>query len=380
MSRTFLRKRPGFTLIELLVVIAIIAVLMGMILPAVQKVREAANRTKCANNLRQMGLATLQVTDGQKRMPPVFNYFDSNPANQQPAYAGHWGTTFIHLLNYLDEGNLFDLAQINGGTPAGDPDFAVTPVLQGAASAKVTIYLCPSDNTTGTGTNTDPVSGTQQWGLTSYAPNFLAFGAPSLIASIPTVTPLQALAAFNGANKYPDSMPDGTSKTILFTEKQAYGCFTSYTAPQAYNVSGGNLWGYMPYLPATTATTPPTYYNYGPVVGFWPDQTVNAYGNVTFGSGPAASTLHFNPYLYQAKPQDGRCDAFLPQGPHAGGLINVCMADGHVTGVQLEGTPLGATPNLLVYSNTWKSALTGAKRTIGPFQGIPDIVGADWPD
>ncbi len=175
--------RRAFTLIELLVVIAIIAVLVGLTVPAVQKVRAVANKIKSQNNLRNLCLAAVHAAEQRKRLPPV----DPDPA-APPAwaawgatvlYGGQRGTTFTHLLPFIEEDSIYQ-------------DVVQNPA---ACTFKVPTFVSPVDASGVSGQVNTPVG---VLGACSYAFNYAAGG---LIL--------------------PDGFPDGTSKTILFTEKVA---------------------------------------------------------------------------------------------------------------------------------------------------------------
>src|SRR5947207_5852721 len=125
--------RRGFTLIELLVVIAIIAVLIALLLPAVQAAREAARRTQCSNNLKQIGLAALQFEEVYKRLPPGAVWSSSGTSK---------GSMYVYLLPYLEQSNLygaFDLSQ----TSIDGSKFPGSSTLIG--STVIPAFLCPSD-------------------------------------------------------------------------------------------------------------------------------------------------------------------------------------------------------------------------------------------
>jgi prepilin-type N-terminal cleavage/methylation domain-containing protein/prepilin-type processing-associated H-X9-DG protein len=129
----FRRRRSGFTLIELLVVIAIIAVLIGLLVPAVQKVREAAMRAECENNLKQIGLAMHNYESARKRFP-----VGGLSAPLTTGGAASNASALIQLLPYVEQGNIFNKADLNQSMQAAANDPAVT-------TQEVPIFICPSD-------------------------------------------------------------------------------------------------------------------------------------------------------------------------------------------------------------------------------------------
>ena len=124
-----LQRVRGFTLIELLVVIAIIAVLIALLLPAVQQAREAARRTQCRNNLKQVGLALHNYNEAFSTFPPVSVLPQGRTFEP---YSGH-----ARLLPYIDQGNVANLIDWNVSS-----EFTSNPT---AAKTRVAIYMCPSE-------------------------------------------------------------------------------------------------------------------------------------------------------------------------------------------------------------------------------------------
>jgi prepilin-type N-terminal cleavage/methylation domain-containing protein len=181
-------KSRGFTLIELLVVIAIIAILIGLLLPAVQKVREAAARISDANNLKQMSLALHSCNDANSKLPSCCGFFPGSFANHNGTPPAEHGTVQYMILPYMEGGNVYNSINTNSWN---------------SGPTAIKSYMSPGDPTM-------PANGLQanngNRGAVSYAANYYVFGG-----GVDSGTG-QSVAAI------PSTFSDGQSQTVVFAE------------------------------------------------------------------------------------------------------------------------------------------------------------------
>jgi prepilin-type N-terminal cleavage/methylation domain-containing protein/prepilin-type processing-associated H-X9-DG protein len=335
--------RSGFTLIELLVVIAIIAILIGLLLPAVQKVREAAARAKCSNNLKQIGIACHNANDTYGRLPP-----------QASTFAGaYYAPLLFHLLPFVEQDNTWKMAtwlDYNARVGQGNPNPATTinigiiwPTWDSVnignnswlRQTRIPVYQCPSDPSLGNCIDWCP-------GDASYAGNFQVFGGSANANIKPTVG--NALAVWDGQAKIPATFTDGTSNTILFAEKYS-------RCNGAHNPAG--TWWMRGILHGARTL--------GGGDDSYPGDRLAAVFAGGWGSDNTR-WLQGTSSLFQVQPPNflahpGPCDGRLASTGHTGGM-NVGLGDGSV-----RFLAQGVSPT------TWWTAIV-------PNDGL--VLGSDW--
>jgi prepilin-type N-terminal cleavage/methylation domain-containing protein/prepilin-type processing-associated H-X9-DG protein len=215
-------RRNGFTLIELLVVIAIIAILIALLVPAVQKVREAAARLQCQNNLKQIGLALHNFHGTYKRFPSGIMVAigggsgavlpSSCPRCSQPPIPGKWGSWLTWILPYMEQQPLYNQLDLNGR----EYGYSLGPNSPGASV--VPTYICPSDYVP---LNTIEY-GTYYFGVNSYFANAGTKAWPVSVAS------LNGVMYYNSSKRIGD-ITDGTSNCLLAGERYSKDAIMSDT-------------------------------------------------------------------------------------------------------------------------------------------------------
>ncbi|OWK40761.1 DUF1559 domain-containing protein [Fimbriiglobus ruber] len=333
--------RRAFTLIELLVVIAIIAILIGLLLPAVQKVREAAARMTCSNNIKQIGLAAHNYENTYQKLPGMWF------SNKGFATYGNWNerTLFTDLLPFIEQTALYTMGTSSNSTVANDGFVYFSDYV---AVTTVKTYLCPSDSTNPT--HLDPGSyasggsplGTL-WGTTGYRANIMVFD-PNI--NKPLI----------------NAMPDGLSNTIILAH-HVENCNGSNVGWAAANYVD---WGVNPYF---TGTQHPI-----PAFG-WPTYAANNtardssgnYAGAPTGGAPNGNEIGVYIYGYpdfasgnlpfQITPATGNCSPSILTSPHTGAML-VGLGDGSVRTVASG-----------MSSTTWINACN-------PIDG--NVLGSDW--
>ncbi len=241
-SRLLKDKKSGFTLIELLVVIAIIAILIGLLLPAVQKVREAAARTTCVSQLKNVSLAVANFDSTYQKFPGL----STSTTATVPPPDQYNGSLFTQILPYIEQEALQKQLIVNPltySTPATAAGIALR-------ASFIKILVCPSDISASGGLTSVAINGGQMGG-TSYVPNSEVFGNSNRAGAIVATSGGRLSSTYSIGSL---SNADGTSNTIIFFE-QFINCIGPTPPFSATAPAGMNAW------------VMPTYGLFGPAGG-----------------------------------------------------------------------------------------------------------------
>jgi prepilin-type N-terminal cleavage/methylation domain-containing protein len=355
MKRRRFSRFSAFTLIELLVVIAIIAILIALLVPAVQKVREAASRATCTNNLKQIALATHAYENANKKLPGVWYTYRAHNSDPSKSNTDNqaWRTVYTELLPFLEQTSLHR---------AGVNVYGWLYLSNYVAVAVVPIYLCPSDATnpshldpnfgyTGSDLGTAPKGSNSPYATCNYRANLMVFD-PNINKSLAK------------------SMPDGSSNTIIHAH-----CLQKCDGSNVdWNVQYIE-WGANPGETGTQHPLPgfgwPTYAANNPVRGGGgnnyagvPPPTI---AGATTGSAPNGNQIGVYVFGYpdyaqgnlpfQINPAIGNCRPDVLASPHDG-IMLVALGDGSARSVSSG-----------ISTVTWRNACN-------PSDGNP--LGSDW--
>lgn len=308
--------RKAFTLIELLVVIAIIAILIGLLLPAVQKVREAAAKTQSKNNLKQLALAVHNSHDQYQITPPMYGVVGTQPALN--VVNANQASLFFNLLPFIEQESLFKLGK---DTARGTAIKGLNNPLDPTWSANKGVYTLPASvplwiaggltNPWPSWANQANATSTNKWGLSSYSANFQVFGDRGI--------------KFTG-------IMDGLSHTVIIGERFAIASRATGTP-----TIGAGLWAYG---------TPPVVTSYANAANPIPVLATSTYSSsywTRFGyvnlagpsagwtTNPALQTQNWNCECHMAPEFNKTSTTVHPLKLHGmGGAINMAMADGSV--------------------------------------------------